>query len=63
MYVALMDSENYQWVGFGSTKTKAVESIVTKWNNGMREPMGHKELDDYYGITIIKAKDGECECW
>ena len=63
MYIAIMHSENYEWIGFGKTELKAKKAIAKEWNDGRREPMTLAKLDEYYGIYVVEAVDGECCIW
>lgn len=60
MYIAIMNSENYEWIGFGKTELKAKNAIGKEWNSGTREAMTVRELDEYYGIYVVEYADGKC---
>ena len=63
MYVAIMQSETYEWVAFGKTELKAKRAIEKEWNSSTREPMTLAELDEYYGIYATEVVDGKCYVW
>ncbi len=61
MYIALMDSENYSWIGCGQTEKKAKEAIVKEWNRSdIREKITLSELEDSYSINCYWLEDGYC---
>lgn len=64
VWVASMESENYIWTAVGKTKSEAINSIVTEWNEGIgssrRETMSKKKLEEYYGISCDFMRFGEC---
>lgn len=61
MYIALMDSENYSWIGCGTTERKANEAVLREWNSSdVREKITLDVLEDYYGIWCCKLTDGDC---
>lgn len=60
MYMAMMESENYTWIAFGSTPNRAKKAIEKKWNDGMRESMTLAELEEYYCIRVIEVVKNKC---
>lgn len=67
-YIAIMHSENYTWIAYGSSEENAKKAIVKEWNNQRKSCywMEHatvKKLDEYYGINVIEAINGKCEAW
>lgn len=60
MYMSIMHSENYEWIGFGETKKEAERAIEKKWNSSTRETMTVEELDEYYCIFTIEVVAGKC---
>jgi len=72
MVVALMDSENYEWVALGETESEAANCILKEWNRRQKEfeKRGYKqaecfktwhELSDWYGIRFYHLEKGQCE--
>lgn len=62
VWVATMDSENYEWKAVGRTEDEAIDAIATEWNkNARRYKMTREELEDYYGIECEFMKYGKCE--
>ena len=64
VYVAKMESENYEWMAVGRTRAEAVNSIVKEWQEGVgwerRDKMTKKELQEYYGINCEFLEFGKC---
>lgn len=65
VWVARMESENYEWVAVGTTEDEARNAIAIEWNKGRgsvrRDTMNRDELEEYYGISCDFLKFGECE--
>lgn len=63
VWVASMDSENYEWKAVGVTQDEAIDAIVIEWNKDKlhRTPMTREELEDYYGINCEFMEYGKCE--
>ena len=64
VWVAKMDSENYEWIAVGKTKDEAIDAIVDEWQNGLgherRDTMTREKLEDYYGIGCNYYEFGTC---
>jgi hypothetical protein len=59
MFVAIMDSEYYQWVAFGEDADQATENLLKAFNahlaHGGFPPYDEKlngPFDEYYGVWI-----------
>lgn len=64
MFVALMSSESYEWVGLGKTEAEAKRSILKKWNSSdRRDRMTLKELEEWYGFSVYQCEVGEAIIW
>ena len=75
MVIAVMNSENYEWMSLGGTEAEAKEAIRNQWNyqqtvlvhNGVKNKpdiFGNiQEMEKEYDIDIIKLSPGECKFW
>lgn len=53
VYLALMESESYDWYGIGETIESAVNAILNRWNDSeTREQIELDELLDHYSINV-----------
>jgi len=61
MYMAMMESESYTWIAFGSTAHKAKMAIKRKWDkHPYTYKMTLKELEEEYGIKILEVAENKC---
>lgn len=61
MYMAMMESESYTWIAFGSTPNRAKKAIKKKWDeNPYVYPMTLEELDENYSIRVIEVVKNKC---
>ena len=65
VWVAIMQSEHFEWKAVGKTEEESVEAIVHEWNCGRgytnRVAMTREEMEDYYGINRWFIKFGQCQ--
>lgn len=67
-YIALMQSENYIWIGFGNTEEEAKKAIVRQWNKERKycpymEHATVNKFEEWYGFYTMEAINGKCETW
>ena len=64
VWVAIMETEHYEWMAVGKTKDEAVDTIVKEWQEGRgcerRDEMTKEELQEYYGIRCRFLEFGKC---
>lgn len=64
MFVAIMSSESYEWVGLGKTEAEAKRSILKEWNSSeRRDRVTLEDLEEWYGFSVYQRKVGEAICW
>ncbi len=72
MFVAIMDSDSYEWVGLGDSEKEALESIRKRYNEEQQkmESRGYKtaetfdsvsDMTDWYGFRVYEIERGECD--
>lgn len=72
MWVAIMDSANYEWVGLGNTEREALEAIRKRYNAEQKkmEKDGYKhaellrsvkEMMEEYGYRTYKLDRGQAD--
>lgn len=67
-YIAVMNSENWTWIGFGSTEEEAKKAIVREWNKQRKSAYWMeygtvKKFEEWYGFYTMPAINGKCETW
>ena len=70
MYVAIMDSESFEWMALGTTEEEAREAILTAWNNAQSRLVkmdweayfyeSVEALEEDYEIRIEELTPGQC---
>lgn len=63
-FIAIMNSESFEWIALGDTEAEAKEAIRKAWNKRdayKRERLTLEELEDWYGIGIYELSAGQCE--
>lgn len=63
VYVAMANTENYQFVGIGTTEKQAKRAILKKFNEWAYDRMTLEEFEDYYGIFVEAMNPGEAHRW
>ena len=65
VWVAIMDTEHFNWIAVGRTEEEAVLAIVNEWSHGIgcehRTQLIREELEEYYGIRRDFIQFGECK--
>ncbi len=59
VYVAMAYTENYQFVGIGTTEKQAKRAILKKFNEWAYDRMTLEEFEDYYGISVDAMNPGD----
>ena len=60
VFVAVMNTEHFEFHAVGRTRGEAEEAIARKFNELATEHMTRKELDDWYGISTDELGMGDC---
>lgn len=70
MYVAMMDSESFEWMALGTTEEEAKEAILKAWNDAQNTlvSMGWdgnfyesvEDLEEDYEIRVEELTPGQC---
>ena len=63
VYVAMANTENYQFVGIGTTEKQAKRAILKKFNEWAYDRMTLEEFEDYYGIYVDAMNSGDANRW
>lgn len=62
LYMAMMESESYTWVAFGTSPNRAKKAIKKRWDefNPYAEPMTLDQLEEAYEIKVIEVVKDKC---
>lgn len=63
VYVAMANTENFQFVGIGTTEEQAKDAVLKKFNEFAYERMTLEDFDDYYGFFVDAMRPGEASRW
>lgn len=60
MWVAIMDTEHYEWIAWGGNRTEALAELESMWQLDTKLHTSLDELEELYGIKVLQLQDYGC---